>query len=68
MANSTDAKYDGYLEIDELRSVEVNKENDSYQVVIGRSAELKLHDNHTGVVLMTTNIPYGAKLFFKSGD
>ena len=68
VANSTDAKYDGYLEIDELRSVEVNKENDSYQVVIGRSAELKLHDNHTGVVLMTTNIPYGAKLFFKSGD
>jgi len=68
VANSTEAKYDGYLEIDELRSVEVQKENDSYQVVIGRSAELKLHDNNTGVVLMTTNIPYGAKLYFKSGD
>jgi len=27
-----------------------------------------LHDNHTDVVLMTTNIPYGAKLFFKAGD
>ena len=68
VANSTDAKYDGYIEIEELRSVEVNKENDSYQVVIGRSAELKLHDNNTDVVLMTTIIPYGAKLFFKSGD
>ena len=68
VANSTEAKYDGYLEIEELRSVEVNKDNDTYQIVIGRSAELKLHDNNTDVVLMTTNIPYGAKLFFKSGD
>ena len=68
VANSTEAKYDGYLEIDELRSVEVNKDEDNYQIVIGRSAELKLHDNNTDVVLMTTNIPYGAKLFFKAGD
>jgi len=68
VANSTDAKYDGYLEIDELRSVEVDKEGDKYQIVIGRSAEMKLHDNNTDVVLMTTNIPYGAKLFFKAGD
>ncbi len=68
VANSTEAKYDGYLELDELRSVEVNKDGDSYQVVIGRSAELKLHDNNTDVVLMTTNVPYGAKLFFKTGD
>ena len=68
VSNSTEAKYDGYLEIDELRSVEVSKDGDSYQIVIGRSAELKLHDNHTDVVLMTTNIPYGAKLFFKAGD
>ncbi len=68
VANSTEAKYDGYLEIDELRAVEVSNENDNYQIVIGRSAELKLHDNNTDVVLMTTNIPYGAKLYFKSGD
>ena len=68
VANSTEAKYDGYLEIDELRSVEIEKEGDKYQIVIGRSAELKLHDNNTDVVLMTTNIPYGAKLYYKSGD
>ena len=68
VANSTEAKYDGYLEIDELRSVDVDKDGDKYQIVIGRSAELKLHDNNTDVVLMTTNIPYGAKLFFKAGD
>ena len=28
VANSTEAKYDGYLEIDELRSVEVDKDGD----------------------------------------
>ena len=68
VANSTDAKYDGYLEIEELRSVETEKDGVKYQVVIGRSAEMKLHDNNTNVVLMTTNIPYGAKLYFNSGD
>ena len=68
VANSTEAKYDGYLEIDELRSVEVDKDGDKYQIVIGRSAELKLHDNNTDVVLMTTNVPYGSKLYYKSGD
>lgn len=68
VANSTDAKYDGYIEIEELRSVETEKDGVKYQVVIGRSAELKLHDNNTNVILMTTNIPYGAKLYFKSGD
>ncbi|MBR0175857.1 MAG: DNA-directed RNA polymerase subunit beta' [Bacteroidales bacterium] len=68
VANSTEAKYDGYLEIDELRSVDVDKDGDKYQIVIGRSAELKLHDNNTDVVLMTTNVPYGSKLYYKSGD
>jgi DNA-directed RNA polymerase, beta'' subunit, predominant form len=68
ITSSIDAKYDGRLEIDELRAVDAERDGVKCQVVIGRSAEMKLHDNHTGVILMTNNIPYGAKLFFEPGS
>ena len=67
VVNSTEAKYDGVLEIDELRSVDAEHEGVKCQIVIGRSAEMKLRDKNTGVVLMTVNIPYGAKLYFENG-
>ncbi len=61
--------YDGVLEIDELRSVDYeNAEGKKYQVVIGRSAEMKLLDPETGVVLSSGNIPYAANLFVKNGS
>ena len=59
------SKYDGRLEIDELRTV---KDKEGVEVVIGRMAELKIVDLNTDMVLTTANIPYGSKLFFKSGD
>ncbi len=63
-----EAKSDGKLEIDELKTltrdaVEGGKET----VVIGRSAEMRLIDDKTGVVVMTNNIPYGAILYKKAG-
>ena len=67
VVNSTEAKYDGVLEIDELRSVDAEREGQKCQIVIGRSAEMKLHDKNTNVVLMTVNIPYGAKLYYGNG-
>ena len=67
VVSSTDAKYDGVLEIEELRCVEAEREGQKCWIVIGRSAEMKLHDKNTGVVLMTVNIPYGAKLYFQDG-
>jgi DNA-directed RNA polymerase subunit beta' len=36
-------------------------------IVVGRSAELKIVDEKTGVVIATNNIPYGAELFVESG-
>lgn len=59
------AKYDGLLQIDELRAVPFeDEENNNYNVVIGRSAEMRIVDKHTGSILSSANIPYGAKLFF----
>ena len=68
VVSSTEAKYDGVLEIDELRAVDAERDGVKCQIVIGRSAEMKLHDKNTGVVLMTTNIPYGVKLYYGSGE
>ncbi|MDR0970452.1 MAG: DNA-directed RNA polymerase subunit beta' [Lentimicrobiaceae bacterium] len=58
-----EAKYDGMLEIEELRAVDVTKDGKKYQIVVGRSAEMKIIDKNTGVVLFTHNIPYGANLY-----
>jgi DNA-directed RNA polymerase subunit beta' len=63
-----EAKYEGILEIDELRSVEyTNAENKKYSIVIGRSAEMRIVDKKTRIALSSANIPYGANLYFKSG-
>ena len=68
--SNTTSKYDGILEIDELRTVDVASEDgsQSHQVVVGRLAELRIVDPKTNMVLMNSNIPYGSKLYFKSGD
>ncbi len=63
-----EANYNGILEIDELRSVDYeNAEGKKYQIVVGRSAEMKLIDPKTNVVLSSSNIPYAANLHFKNG-
>jgi len=60
-----EAKYDGFLEIDELRFVTyTNREGKTYDVVIGRSAEMRIIDPHTKIVLASGHIPYGANLYF----
>ncbi len=57
------AKANGKLEIDELRTIETKDKNgNKVEVVVGRSAELKITDEKTGIVVMTSNIPYGSEM------
>ena len=64
-ASRIEAKYDGVLEIDELRSVAyVEESGDHYDIVIGRSAEMRIVDKNTRIALTSAHIPYGARLFF----
>jgi DNA-directed RNA polymerase subunit beta' len=57
------AKANGKLEIDELRTIEKKNADGSMKVVVvGRSAELKITDEKTGIVVMNANIPYGAEM------
>ncbi len=66
--NSITSKYDGVLEIEELRSVDSEENGKKFQVVVSRLAELRIVDPTTKIVLLAHNIPYGSKLFFKNGD
>ncbi len=65
--SSVVAKYDGTVEIDELRIVEKNEEGKKIDIVIGRLAEMRIIDKNTGIVLSTHNIPYGSRLYVKNG-
>jgi len=68
-ASRIQAKYDGILEIDELRSLPfVPETGQPYEIVIGRSAEMRIVDHSTRIALTSSHIPYGARLYYKSGD
>ena len=62
------AKYDGILEIDDLRTVKKqDRKGQDAEVVISRSTEMRIVDQNTGIVLTTSNIPYGAYIYVKGG-
>ncbi len=67
--SSITAKYDGVLEIDELRTV-AHEESDGQlvDIVVTRMAEMKIVDVKTKIPLVNKPIPYGSKLFFKPGQ
>ena len=56
------SRYDGRLEIDELRTV---KDVNGNTIVVGRMAELRIVEPTTGMVLTAANIPYGSRLYFE---
>ncbi len=69
--SSATSRYDGVLEIDELRTVtteEVGTNGQPVEVVIGRLAEMRIIEPKTKMMLTNANIPYGSKLYFKNGD
>ncbi|MEA1872875.1 MAG: DNA-directed RNA polymerase subunit beta' [Bacteroidota bacterium] len=61
--SSITAKYNGLLEIDELRTVTLKEESGNVEIVVGRMAEMRVVDENTGIILMTNNIPYGSRLY-----
>ena len=68
-SNKIIARYDGIVQIDELRTIErVNSKGENESIVLGRAAELHIIDKKTGITLTTQNVPYGSQLFIKNGD
>ncbi len=68
--SSVTSRYEGILEIDELRTVktdEIDAKGRNVEVVIGRLAEMRIMDPNTKMMLTNANIPYGSKLYFDNG-
>ena len=65
--NKLTAKFDGNVTIEDLRTVE-GKDNDgkAIDIVISRTAEMKVIDKKTGITLSTNIIPYGSIIFDKN--
>ena len=64
--NKLIAKFDGKVIIDDLRTV-VGKDAEGKEVdiVISRTAEIKIKDKKTGITQSTNIIPYGSVIFDK---
>ncbi|MDB0006373.1 DNA-directed RNA polymerase subunit beta' [Flavobacteriales bacterium] len=61
-------KYDGKLEIDDLKTIEtINEEGEKVQMVISRTSEVRIIDEKLGIVLSSSNIPYGSNLYVEPG-
>jgi DNA-directed RNA polymerase subunit beta' len=67
--NKLIAKFPGIAEIEDLKTVTGEAPDGSEaEIVISRTSELKLKDEKSGIVLSTSNIPYGSQIFIKNGD
>jgi len=67
--SSVISKYDGILEMEELRTVStVDKNGTKMEMVIGRLAECKIIDKNTNITLTTHTIPYGSRLYVNDGE
>ncbi len=62
-------KYEGILEMDDLRTVDsTDAEGNTHKVVVSRLVEMRVVDPNTKIILLSHNVPYGAKLYFNNND
>ena len=62
------SKYEGRLEIDELRVVKSkNAAGEDINLVVSRQSEFRIVDPTTEIVLYTHNLPYGTTLYKEDG-
>ncbi len=66
--NAVIARFDGVAEIEDLKTVKgTDAEGKAAEIVISRTAEIKILDAKTKIVLSSKNIPYGSTLNIKNG-
>ena len=61
------ARFEGIIEFENVRTVEYKTEDGIVDVVLGRSGEFRIVEQGTNKVIVTNNIPYGAYLYVKDG-
>ncbi|WPU95608.1 DNA-directed RNA polymerase subunit beta' [Mucilaginibacter sabulilitoris] len=62
------ARFDGIIEFENVRTVEYNTEEGKVDVVLGRSGEFRIIEQGSNKVIVTNNIPYGSYLYVKDGS
>ncbi|MDA0773746.1 MAG: DNA-directed RNA polymerase subunit beta' [Bacteroidetes bacterium] len=66
--NAVIARFDGIAEIEDLKTVKgTDAEGNAAEIVISRTAEIKVLDPKTKITLSSKNIPYGSTLNIKNG-
>ena len=61
------AKFDGVIEFENVRTVSHDTTEGTLEVVLGRSGEFRIVEPGTKKMIMSNNIPYGAFLYVKDG-
>ncbi|KAI9549976.1 putative D-directed R polymerase subunit beta' [Daphnia sinensis] len=61
------AKFDGIIEFENVRTVSHDTPEGTLEVVLGRSGEFRIVEPGTNKMIMSNNIPYGAYLYVKDG-
>ena len=61
------AKFDGVIEFENVRTVSHETPEGTLEVVLGRSGEFRIVEPGTRKMIMSNNIPYGAFLYVKDG-
>ncbi|HWD87902.1 MAG TPA: DNA-directed RNA polymerase subunit beta' [Mucilaginibacter sp.] len=62
------ARFDGVIEFENVRTVPFQTEEGAVEVVLGRSGEFRILEQGSNKVIMTNNIPYGSYLYVKDGS
>jgi len=62
------AKFEGVIEFENVRTVPFTTEEGPVEVVLGRSGEFRIVEAGTNKVIVSNNIPYGAYLYVKDGS
>jgi DNA-directed RNA polymerase subunit beta' len=62
------ARFDGVIEFENVRTVTYKTDEGNVDVVLGRSGEFRIVEAGTNKVIVTNNIPYGAYLYVKDGS
>ena len=66
--SSIEAKYDGKLVFEELRTIQRETENGPQDIVVSRMTEVSLIDVNTGITYSHYDVPYGSILYKKDGQ
>ncbi len=62
------ARFEGTIEFENVRTVPFQTEEGKVEVVLGRSGEFRIVETGSNKVIVTNNIPYGSFLYVKDGS